>query len=245
MHEPVLKRLQSLDPAVVEPVGDAAQSPPASPAFRLLHLLRRLHRRTAASAAISSAPVSHQLFISSSVISTWHCMPRLLPIDETLVLAVAVAHDADRALRNREGFAMPVKGFEALDAGSEPLLWRLDCRLSISPQPISLTGLRPTLPPNALDINCPPRQCPRTGTSRAIPCRISSQHRRNPGQIIVDAHRPAHEHQTAECCGSAGTASPWSTAISCQGMSARIQIRGKITRPFRGRMAKYRNRLHR
>jgi len=109
---------------------------------------------------------------------------------------------------NRKGLAVPVKGFEALQIGPKPRSrFRVVSHLDFTP-----ADFRDRIAPHAsaqrLGHQLPPRQCPRTGTSAATALRISSKRRRNPGQIVVDAHRPTHEHQPLKSSGARWTASP-------------------------------------
>jgi len=128
----------------------------------------------AAAAVISPAPPRAQVRIISSVISTWHCMAKCLPMANAWFTQCAFSRT-----RVAPGGMLKVS----------PCQWKLskDCsspsharatplsHTRTSPQPISLYGLARTLPPNALDMSWPPRQCPSTGTSFRTASRINSR----------------------------------------------------------------------
>src|SRR5258706_7627407 len=84
-------------------------------------------------------------------------------------------------------------------------------------QPISFTGLAPTLPPSERDSNCPPRQCPITGTSCATASRMSAStgkvHGRSSFALIGPPMNPSPEKASPD----SGTRSPSSSFTSPQG----------------------------
>ena len=129
----------------------------------------------------------------------WHCRPRCGPRAKPWFWHQGLDSTGVASARDGEGFAVPVEGHERIAARAEPRLRHGARRATWTcPQPISLTGARDTVPPERLGDELPAQAMPE---HRHISCdRLADQieHPRNPGQLVVDAHGAAHEHEPAE-----------------------------------------------
>ena len=134
-------------------------------------------------------------------------MPRCLPSANAWFGAVLAFEHARRARRDAEGLAVPLEGLERLQRRRATRARRRCRRRAPRPSRSRFTGLARTVPPNALDMSCPPRQWPITGTSWRTALRSSSSSGSDPRQVVVRAHRAAHQRQAADSArGSRGTA---------------------------------------
>ena len=116
-----------------------------------------------------------------------------------LVRAVLAREDALAPGRNGEGLAVPLEGDELAQLAAEPVARERACpRRARDPSRSPSPGWPRRAPPRARASICPPRQWPITGTPRRDRVAHEREHRPGPRQLVVGAHRPAHEGEPRE-----------------------------------------------
>src|SRR6185436_17769068 len=195
--------------------------------------MRQLDRRTGASGDLvfsGIAPASDQVLGHFDV--TLHA--QAVADHETLVLAIAVAHDAHPALGYGESFSMPMERLEARDTGSKPLPRdRIVGDFDFSPADF-LDRIAPNASAQCFRNQLSTEAVPQSRNVVIYRLPDQPQQRWNPRQIVVDAHGSAHEHQTGELLRIGWYRLTLIQSDEPPGYVPLVEIRGKISRPFRG-----------
>src|SRR5712675_371288 len=232
---------QSLDPAPVEARGDRVERTHAL-LQPLEHLLRGLHRRPGLRDEILSpvlAPGADQLARHLDV--ALHS--EVLAENERLVRAIRTPGDARRLRRNGESLAVPVKTGE-LPRRAEPLA-RASVVLDRDRAPADfLHGVARHFPAQRLCHELPAEAVPEhrdIGVGRLV---HELEHRRDPRQLVVYAHRPAHQREPRELARVHGNRLARVHLDEPVRNAVRVEECGKIARPFGAAMAENRNGFH-
>src|SRR6267142_2701436 len=185
---------RNVDVRCLEPGGVELLQLLLQAGFDLLGPLRGRARRAAPELIAAAAqPRADQLFGHLDV-----ALHAEMPAERiSLVLAVRVLQHPRRAGRDAESLAMPVERFERLQLAQPVARHRVVGDAHLAPADLpdgagahrAAEGLRHQLPAEAMADR---RDVLAHGVADQL------QHRRYPGQRVVDAHRPAHQREARE-----------------------------------------------
>src|SRR5712671_4726257 len=232
---------QSLDPAPVEARGDRVERTHAL-LQPLEHLLRGLHRRPGLRDELLSpvlAPGADQLARHLDV--ALHA--EVLAENERLVRAIRTPGDARRLRRNGESLAVPVKTGE-LPRRTEPLA-RASVVLDGDRAPADfLHGVARHFSAQRLCHELPAEAVAEHRNIGVGSLVHELEHRGNPRQLVVYAHRPAHHREPRELARVRGNRLARVHLDEPVRHAVRVEECGKIARPLGAGMTENRNGLH-
>src|SRR5882672_6399459 len=212
---------QSLDPAPVEARGDRVERTHAL-LHPLEHLLRGLHRGPGPGNELLSpvfAPGADQLARHLDV-----ALHSEVPAEnECLVRAIRTPGDARRLRRDGEGLAVPVKAGE-LPRRAEPVARRFPAQRLCHELPAEAVAEHRNI-----------------GVGRLV---HEIERRRDPRQLVVYAHRPAHEREPRELARVRGNRLARVHLDEPVRYAVRVEECGKIARPLGAAMTENRDGLH-
>src|SRR6266853_4229810 len=232
---------QSLDPAPVEALRDRVERTHAL-LQPLEHLLRGLHRRPGFRNELLApvfAPSADQLGCHLDL--ALHA--EVFAENERLVRAMRTPGDARRLGRDGEGLTVPVKTGERA-TGGQPLA-RASVVFDRDQAPADfLHGVARHFPAQRLRHKLPAEAVAEhrnIGVGRLV---HELEHRRDPRQLVVHAHRPAHEREPGELARVRGNRFARVHLDEPVRNAVRVEECGKIARPLGVAMTENRDGFH-
>jgi hypothetical protein len=162
--------------------------------------------------------------------------------DEGLILAPSAAQNPRGTGRERESFAMPVEGLEAFQI-AQPLADGRIGRLDRAPTEFLDSVFRDDATERLAD-ELSAETMADHGNIRRDRASNQIEHRRQPQQIVVDAHRPAHETQARIVSERSWRRVTGIDADQLPGNVVGVEESGKIAGTFPGTVTKDGNGLH-